>query len=81
MDVDAHSTLFRQIHRSSEHVAVAIPCTDVFCEELEDFADAIRSARAPEVGFEAGIRVLAVVEAAIRSAEERRPVGVAETAS
>jgi predicted dehydrogenase len=81
MDVDAHSTLFRQVHRSSEPIAVAIPRTDMFREELEDFADAIRSARAPEVGLEAGIRVLAVVEAAIRSAEERRPVGVAEIVS
>jgi predicted dehydrogenase len=50
----------------------------MFREELEDFADAIWSGRAPEVGFEEGIRVLAVVEAAIRSAEERHPIAIAE---
>jgi predicted dehydrogenase len=78
VDVDQHSSLFLHAHRSSERVAVALPRTDMFREELEDFADAIRGGGKPEVGPDEGIGVLAVVEAAIRSAEGRRPVAITE---
>lgn len=77
-DVDRHTTLYRQAHKSSEKVAIEIPTTDMFREELEDFADAVRQGRPPEVGFDEAARALAVVEAAIRSAESRRPVAIAE---
>lgn len=77
-DVDDHCTLYRVAHKSSVKEAVAIPHTDMFREELEDFADAVREGRDPEIGFDAGIRALAVVHAAIKSANERRPVAVSE---
>lgn len=78
VDVDQHTTLFRQAHGSQEWSPVEIPTTDMFCEELEDFADAIRDHRKPEVGLEEATRALAVVEAAIRSSDHRRPVSIAE---
>ena len=55
-----------------------IPTTDMFPDELNDFAKAVRTGSKPEVGAEEALRALAVVEAAIRSSAERRPVTVAE---
>ncbi len=78
VDVDKHTTLFRQAHGSQDWSPVEIPTTDMFCEELEDFADAIRNRRKPEVGLQEATRALAVVEAAIRSSDQRRPVSIAE---
>ena len=51
---------------------------DSLGEELRDFADAIASDRPPEVDGEAGMQVLAVVLAAIRSSELKRPVELKE---
>lgn len=77
-DVDRHTTLFRQAHGSQEWAPVEIPTTDMFCEELDDFADAIRNRRPPEVGLAEATRALAVVEAAIRSSDSHRPVSIAD---
>lgn len=77
-DVDKYTTLFRQPHGSQEWSPVAIPTTDMFCDELQDFADAVRNHRKPEVGLEEATRALAVVEAAIRSSDQHRPVSIAE---
>jgi predicted dehydrogenase len=46
---------------------VELPQTDMFREELEEFADAIRGEAQIEVGAKEAIRALAVVEAAIES--------------
>lgn len=54
------------------------PGFDYLREELIDFADAAREKRAPETGGPEGLHVLAVVLAAIRSAEEERPVMIQE---
>ena len=78
VDVDKHTTLFRQPHGSPDWNPVEIPTTDMFRDELDDFADAIRNHRNPKVGFAEATRALAVVEAAIRSSESRRPVSIAE---
>lgn len=51
---------------------------DYLGEELRDFAEAIAMNRSPEVDGEAGIQVLAVVLAAIRSSELKRPVELRE---
>jgi predicted dehydrogenase len=77
-DVDKHCTLFRVAHKSSVKEPVEIPTTDMFREELEDFADAVAEKRAPEIGFEQAARALAVVHAAIISSNERRPVAINE---
>ena len=47
-------------------------------EELEDFAGAVREGRPPEVGGPEGLHVLAAVRAAMRSAEVKHPVDLAE---
>ncbi len=51
---------------------------DYLGEELRDFAEAIAGNRPPEVDGEAGMHVLAVVLAAMRSSELRRPVELKE---
>ncbi|MCC7485119.1 MAG: Gfo/Idh/MocA family oxidoreductase [Burkholderiales bacterium] len=51
---------------------------DYLGEELKDFSDAIARDRRPEVDGEAGIQVLGVVLAAMRSSELGRPVALEE---
>ena len=77
-EVDKYTTLFQHVHGSSEHTPVEFPKTDMFPDELNTFAEAVRSGQKPEVGLEEAMQALAVVEAAIRSADEHRPVTVAE---
>ena len=51
---------------------------DYLGEELRDFAEAIGYDRPPEVDGEAGTHVLAVIRAAMRSSELKRPVELNE---
>jgi predicted dehydrogenase len=51
---------------------------DYLSEELRDFAEAIAMDRPPAVTGEAGLQVLAVVLAAMRSSELKRPVELQE---
>ncbi|HET7087463.1 MAG TPA: Gfo/Idh/MocA family oxidoreductase [Anaerolineae bacterium] len=78
LDVDQHCTLVREARGAKQRVPVELPTTDMFREELENFADAIRNGSRPEVGWEESARAMAVVEAAIRSSDIRRPVSIAE---
>lgn len=55
-----------------------LPEVDVYVEEIEDFAGAIRGGREPEVTGEAGMAALAIVEGAIRSTQEGRTVAMEE---
>ena len=57
-----------------------LPKMGYLVDELSEFADAILDDRSPEVGGHEGLHVLAVVKAAMRSAELGRPVKVAELA-
>jgi predicted dehydrogenase len=61
-----------------QKVAVPLPPTDIFREELEDFAHAVRGGRAYEVTVEEAIRVVAVCEAVVRSVETGRLVNVSD---
>jgi predicted dehydrogenase len=75
--LDEASTLEAQIGEEREFLDM--PQTDMFREELEEFADAIRGGLDVEVGLEAAVRALAVVEAAIASSRrEGRSVDVAQ---
>ena len=65
--VDAKSTLLSQAYRQSVRTPVEIPKTDMFREQLDEFALAIRGESEIEVGAEEGIRALAVVHAALES--------------
>jgi len=77
-NIDKYTTLMYQSRGSSEKVPVEIPMRDMFREELEDFVDAIRQQRAPEIGWIEAAQALACVEAAIRSSNNKRPVTIAE---
>jgi UDP-N-acetyl-2-amino-2-deoxyglucuronate dehydrogenase len=77
-DVDEHTTLFRQARDTNEKLALEFSMKDMFRDELEEFVDAVRNGRDPEVGWEQATRALACVEAAIRSANSKRPVTIAE---
>jgi predicted dehydrogenase len=76
--VDQHSHLEIQHRGSSEHKPIPLGQGDMFREELEEFADSIRQRKQPEVGGKEGIAALAVVCAAIRSADTGRTVAVKE---
>ena len=67
-------------HKETDEARVAVPYpgVDIVMDELEHFADCIRTQSKPETGGKEGLDSLAVVVAAIRSAEEGRAVEVAE---
>lgn len=74
--LDEASTLEAQV--GDKRQFLDMPKTDMFREELEEFADAIRGGAEVEVGLDAAVRALAVVEAAIASSrQEGRSVAVA----
>jgi predicted dehydrogenase len=64
---DKHSTLRRQSYGESDREAIDLPPSDMFREQLDEFALAIRGKDEVEVGAAAGIAALAVVYAALES--------------
>jgi predicted dehydrogenase len=64
---DDWSTLQSQEYRQSVRSAVPLPRTDMFREQLEEFALAIRGQATVEVGAEEAIQALAIVDAALES--------------
>ena len=56
-----------QRYRDMTRKTVALPPTDMFREQLDEFALAIRGEGEVEVGIEEAIRALAVVHAALES--------------
>jgi predicted dehydrogenase len=64
---DKHSTLRSQSYGESDRKTVDLAPTDMFREQLEEFALAIRGGDEVEVGAAEGIAALAVVEAALES--------------
>jgi predicted dehydrogenase len=65
--VDSKSTLVSQAYRQSARPPVDMPRTDMFREQLEEFAHAIRGEGSIEVGALEATRALAVVHAALES--------------
>jgi predicted dehydrogenase len=76
--VDKHSRLEIQHRGSSEHKGISLSEGDMFREQLEEFADCIRGKKHPEVGAREAVHALAVIYAALRSAETGRTVAVKE---
>lgn len=76
--VDQHSHLEIQRRGSSEHKPIPLSQGDMFREELEEFAECIQEKKRPEVGGPEAIAALAVIHAAIRSAESGRAVELKE---
>ena len=68
-EVDDHSTLLSQFYGESKRSQVALPRTDMFREQLEEFARAIRGEAVVEVGATEALRALAVVHAALASSD------------
>jgi predicted dehydrogenase len=64
---DSKSTLVSQAYRESVRPSVDMPHTDMFREQLDEFALAIRGEAEIEVGALEAIRALAVVHAALES--------------
>jgi len=75
---DMHNGL-RMLKRGSDK-STPVPCAknDVFVEELEEFAAAVRGEAKPEMDGERSTRSLAVLRAGILSAKEGRRVEIAE---
>lgn len=65
---DDHSSLVSQEYGQIARSQVELPRTDMFREQLEEFASAIRGKATVEVGVEEAVRALAVVHAGIASA-------------
>ena len=69
----------RMLKRGEEKpVKIPFAKKDTIAEELEEFADAVRGAGAPEIGGEYATTSLAVIRAGIVSAREGRHVEIAE---
>ncbi|MGH3666014.1 MAG: Gfo/Idh/MocA family protein [Egibacteraceae bacterium] len=64
---DDYSTLRAQAYGESERSPVEMPRTDMFREQLDEFALAIRGQATVEVGVPEAVRALAVVHAALVS--------------
>jgi hypothetical protein len=64
---DKYSTLSSQFYGESERRAVDLAAGDMFREQLDEFALAVRGRAAVEVGAEEAITALAVVRAALES--------------
>jgi predicted dehydrogenase len=69
--VDSKSTLVSQAYRESVRPPVDMPQTDMFREQLDEFALAIRGEAEIEVGALEAIRALAVVHAALESSSRK----------
>lgn len=76
--VDQHSRLEMQRRGTSERAAIPLGRGDILREELEEFALCVREKKSPEVGAAEGIAALAVIHAALRSAERGRAVEIKE---
>ena len=66
-EADDHSSLVSQGYGESERSPVALPRTDMFREQLEEFALATRGQAEIEVGAREALRALAVVHASLLS--------------
>ena len=78
-EADKYSVLRSQDYGQTERPVVELPRTDMFREQLEEFALAIRGQATVEVGAAEAVRALAVVHAALASSDQGgRAVEVAE---
>jgi predicted dehydrogenase len=68
-EADKYSVLRSQDYGETERPVVELPRTDMFREQLEEFALAIRGQATIEVGAPEAIRALAVVHAALASSD------------
>lgn len=77
-EIDRTTRIYLQERKSPKQIPVEIPIGDMVYEEMDEFADCVRTGKTPETGVAEGVRASAFVHAAIRSAREGRPVELAE---
>ena len=70
-EADDYSSLRSQFYGESERQLVELPRTDMFREQLEEYALAIRGEATVEVGIDEAVRALAVVRAGLESTERK----------
>jgi len=66
-EADRFSTLVSQVYGQQERTPLELPTTDMFREQLEEFALAARGQATVEVQVDDAIRALAIVHTAIES--------------
>lgn len=69
---------YHRVGLDNERKPVEVQRNDSLLEEVTEFGECVRTGREPEVTGEVALLALAVVEGAIRSDAEGRPVDVAE---
>jgi predicted dehydrogenase len=74
---DAYLGFFR-VGLDNERKAIDLERNDTLLEEVTEFGRCVRSGKPPEVTGEVALLALAVVEAAVRSEAEARPIDIAE---
>ncbi|MFQ5691473.1 MAG: Gfo/Idh/MocA family protein [Nitrospinota bacterium] len=77
-EIDRNTQIFLQERGDPKRIPVEVTPGDMTYEQMDEFADCVRSGKTPETGVEEGVRAAAFVHAAIRSAKEGRPVEIAE---
>jgi len=75
---DRNSALYLKRKGEDQRTKVDLESGEILVEEVKEFADCIRSGKTPEVSGPEGMRALAVILAATRSAKSGQPVKVAE---
>lgn len=75
---DRNSTLYLKRKGDDQKTKVDLESGETLVEEVKEFADCIRNRKTPEVGGSEGMRALAVILAAIRSAKSGEPIKIAE---
>ncbi|MBI5968282.1 MAG: Gfo/Idh/MocA family oxidoreductase [Deltaproteobacteria bacterium] len=75
---DKYSELYIKRKRENGKKRIELEYGEILREEIEEFADCLRKRKKPETGGPEGMRALAVILAAIRSAQLGKPVEVAE---
>jgi len=75
---DRNSTLYLKRKGDDQKTKVDLESGEILVEEVKEFADCIRNRKSPEVSGVEGMRALAVILAAIRSAKLGKPVKIAE---
>ncbi len=69
---------YHRVGSDNERKPVEVERNDALLEEVTEFGECIRTGKKPEVTGEVALLALAVVEGAIRSSDEGRPIEIAE---
>ncbi len=77
-EMDRTTEIYLQEKGSAERNPVDLTPGDMTYEQMDEFADCVRSGKEPETGVREGVLAAAFIHAAIRSAKEGRPVEIAE---